>query len=454
MNRNYITAMLLAASLVVAFFPVTAQRPADPGPGSPMGLAFDRSGNLFVADVESGSIFKLTPDGSQSTFASGLAPLDLAFDPSGNLFVAGSGDTIFKFAPNGTKSTFASGLSVLSGLAFDGAGNLFVSADHTIFKFAPNGTKTTFASGLKPEHLAFDRSGNLFVTDRWDSRSILKFSPDGTKTTFASGLEPEDLTFDRSGNLFVTDFGRHSILKFSPDGTKSTFASGLGSPYFEAFDGAGNLFVSERDSSSILKFAPDGTKSTFPKGTISPDKQWEYQWPDGEKPVILKAGTTQTVLDLSENEAVPFQWASEAKVVWAPDSKRFAFNYRPGSRYNTTALYQLRGDKWVALDSPQPDETTKPLERVMAAQLRKLGLPPNTYRQRLSDITRVREWVDPDTAILYCSSSAAAQSKNESDERNYLGANFLFTLKFDAEGNWKIVKTHQMSDKEVEKFNE
>src|SRR6266542_2316035 len=77
--------------------------------------------------------------------------------------------------------------------------------------------------------------------------------------------------------------------------------------------------------------------------SISPDKQWQYQWPDGENPVILKAGTTQAVLDLSE-EAAP-QFASEAKVVWAPDSKRFAFNYRAGSRYNTTALYQLRGDK-------------------------------------------------------------------------------------------------------------
>ena len=28
---------------------------------------------------------------------------------------------------------------------------------------------------------------------------------------------------------------------------------------------------------------------------------------------------------------------------------------------------------------------------------------------------------------------------------------FLFTLKFDADGNWKIVKTHQMSDREKEK---
>jgi len=31
------------------------------------------------------------------------------------------------------------------------------------------------------------------------------------------------------------------------------------------------------------------------------------------------------------------------------------------------------------------------------------------------------------------------------------GADFLFTIKFDAAGNWKIVKTHSMSQKEVDK---
>jgi hypothetical protein len=30
------------------------------------------------------------------------------------------------------------------------------------------------------------------------------------------------------------------------------------------------------------------------------------------------------------------------------------------------------------------------------------------------------------------------------------GADFLFTIKFDAAGNWKIVKTHSMSQKEVD----
>ena len=31
------------------------------------------------------------------------------------------------------------------------------------------------------------------------------------------------------------------------------------------------------------------------------------------------------------------------------------------------------------------------------------------------------------------------------------GADFLFTIKFDDAGNWKIVKRHSMSQKEVEK---
>src|SRR5439155_475104 len=86
----------------------------------PYGLAFDGSGNLFEADFSSGAIVKFTPDGTESTFASGLnTPIGLAFDSSSNLFEADQGSgTIFMFTPAGTKSTFASGLSGPSGLAF------------------------------------------------------------------------------------------------------------------------------------------------------------------------------------------------------------------------------------------------------------------------------------------------------------------------------------------------
>src|ERR1700739_1298713 len=58
-------------------------------------------GDLYVSDLSSGNIYKFTPGGTQSTFASGLdQPDGVAFDSAGNLFVADhfSGN-IYKFTP-------------------------------------------------------------------------------------------------------------------------------------------------------------------------------------------------------------------------------------------------------------------------------------------------------------------------------------------------------------------
>ena len=123
--------------------------------------SFAALGDLYEADFFSHTIFKFTPAGTKSTFASGQSlSEDLAFDRFGNLFEADGGSgMIFKFTPAGTKTTFASGLSGPFGLAFDAAGNLFVAdaSSGTIFKFTPAGSKSTFASGVgNPVGLAFE----------------------------------------------------------------------------------------------------------------------------------------------------------------------------------------------------------------------------------------------------------------------------------------------------------
>jgi sugar lactone lactonase YvrE len=226
-------------------------------------------GDLYVVDNSvNGAIFKLTPDGTKSTFATGLVyPEGLAFDTAGNLFVADTNNSqILKFAPDGTKSTFASGLRAPFGLAFDSSGNLFVSDKDTIFKFARDGTKTVFASGLnQPAGLAFDRQGNLFEAD-FATDTIFKFTADGsTKTRFASvgSLRPFGLAFDSNGNLFMSDGNFDDIFKIAPDGTLSTFAINVSSGGL-AFNDKGDLFASS--TRTIVKFAADGTRSTFSSG--------------------------------------------------------------------------------------------------------------------------------------------------------------------------------------------
>src|SRR5438309_5319013 len=65
-------------------------------------------GDLFEADYGSGTIYKFTPAGTQSTFTTGLSsPEGLAFDNAGNLFEADNGSgTIYKFTSDGVRSTF------------------------------------------------------------------------------------------------------------------------------------------------------------------------------------------------------------------------------------------------------------------------------------------------------------------------------------------------------------
>ena len=411
------------------------------------GLAFDGAGNLYVADEDKHAVLKYTPDGTKSLFAPRLNhPLGLSFDGEGNLFVSDGAATdaessILKFTPDGRRSTFSTGISSV-GMAFDRSGNLFVSQGDSIFKFTPEGARSTFVVSKLANFggLAFDGSGNLFVLDRI-GRSIFKFTPDGTKSTFATGLkDPSGLAPNAAGIVYVTvaEAGGPglAILKFNSDGTQSTFASAL--DIFPtrgmAVDRSANLFV--WDGHTILKVDSSGTPITFASDWLSPDKQWEYKCCDGVG--IVKAGTTQVVLDLSD---LPWLF-DEGEILWAPNSKRFAVNYRQPARhmtYETVAFYQLRGDSWVTLHSPV-DEASK---HTQLAQLARKYSAKNTYRKGDSspahDHLKVRSWTDANTAILY-----AYSAEDEGD------AAALFTLKFDEAGNWKIVKMHQLSKKELE----
>jgi len=161
----------VAPSTIYKFVPDGGQTTFGSVAGQGFGLAFDSAGNLFAADIVDATIYEFAPDGTQSVFVGpdgfppDHGPVGLAFDRFGNLFVS-SGDIVLKFTPDGIGSTFATDLDSARGLAFDRAGNLFVAeiiqtGPGDIIKIAPNGTQTVFAPGIGPggnggpEYLAF-----------------------------------------------------------------------------------------------------------------------------------------------------------------------------------------------------------------------------------------------------------------------------------------------------------
>jgi len=102
MNKSSFSAVIVILGLFTVLSPTSF---ANVGRNAPKGMAFDSAGNLLVANPATGRIFKFTPHGSRSTFASGLThPFGIAFDNTGNLFVAEmqpdqKGGVILKFMP-------------------------------------------------------------------------------------------------------------------------------------------------------------------------------------------------------------------------------------------------------------------------------------------------------------------------------------------------------------------
>jgi hypothetical protein len=187
---------------------------------------------------------------------------------------------------------------------------------------------------------------------------------------------------------------------------------------------------------------------------VSPDKRWEYQCSAGVGPRLVKAGTSETVLDLSKTLASENNGTNtdnrEPKPVWAPDSKRVAFNYwaheHRSNGYGATVLFELRDDKWIFLRSPldskevqaAPEAGPNEDDRDQLAKLAKKYLPQKTYKAArkgdtaTGDFFRVVRWSSPDTAVFWAFSSDTS-----------IGV--LAELRVDGRGNWKLVTAKMLS---------
>jgi len=205
--------------------------------------ALDAEGNIFVTFSGSRgqkvpvSIFKIDASYNVKPFlAEVMNATSIAFDRGGQMYVSSRYDgTVYRVAPNGTMSSYAEGMGVATGIAFDRSGNLYVGdRSGTIFKIAPNRQIFVFAT-LEPSvsayHLAFGSHGDLFVAGPTTSSfdCVYKIDSQGNVSTFYRGLgRPQGMAFDAEGNLYVAASlsGKRGIVKISPTGQAALEVAG------------------------------------------------------------------------------------------------------------------------------------------------------------------------------------------------------------------------------------
>jgi sugar lactone lactonase YvrE len=172
----YTTAPGYAASDYAAGFPESTAN--DWGP---IGIAFDTSDNLYVADTADGNIYRFEPGGGTASAATRLTPTPipgkiagLAVSGDGNVYLAryGAGDVVQVDPGSGQVIRTVASVRCATGLAIDPAsGDLFVSENgcgSTIFRVsdfssAP-GTVRPYTNAPGVDGLAFDNaSGDLYA---------------------------------------------------------------------------------------------------------------------------------------------------------------------------------------------------------------------------------------------------------------------------------------------------
>ena len=193
---------------------------------NPLGIAFDKTGNLYIADHDNNRLRKVDLTGIITSVAGGAAalgdggpadssglfsPSAVVIDTSGNIFIADAGnDRIRKINTSGIISTFAGGACNNSG----------------------DGGAATWAGLCSPSAIALDNAGNMYIADgnnrirkvnaagiisNYAGTGTLGYTGDNGLATAATLRYATGLAIDKNGNLYIADNSNNVVRRVSAE---------------------------------------------------------------------------------------------------------------------------------------------------------------------------------------------------------------------------------------------
>ena len=333
---------------------------------NPCAIALDASGNLYIADQLNDRIRKVTSDGNINSIAGDgtngyfgdtkaassaevYFPCGMAFDRAGNLYIADTNNNVIrKIGTNGIISTVAGDgtasylgdngpatvaeLNAPQGVAVDSAGNIYIAdtgnqrirkvttdgnintvAGNGVAGYSGDGGAATGATFNSPQSIKVDAAGNMYIADTVNNAirkvaangiittiagngtdciisGAICFSGDGNAATSASLFHPKDIVLDAAGNLYIADAANQRIRVVAPNGIISTIAgngtAGAGGdggpatfaqlrfPGGLALGSGGTIYVADTQNEEIRLLTPNLPSANAPSivagGVVSP----------------------------------------------------------------------------------------------------------------------------------------------------------------------------------------
>jgi hypothetical protein len=309
----------------------------------PTGLALDSLGNLYIADLFNNEIREVnmsngmitvvagngynalsnsggySGDGGRAIAAELSKPEGIAFDASGNMYIADCNNNVIRKVSKG----------VITTIAGNGAGG-----------FSGDGARADNAELYGPSGVALDHVGNMYIADRennvirrvslstgviitvaGNNAMAAGYTGDGGSATKAALNSPINISFDPSGNMYIADFYNNAIRKVSaisgiittitPPCVKghtsegeSADASVFQQPACAVADEYGNIYVADEGNNLIRKIAPGVARRADANDLASGNVVYEVQLMATRNKLtsgITVAGTNEKAMMKREN---------------------------------------------------------------------------------------------------------------------------------------------------------
>jgi len=269
------------------------------------------------------------------------------------LIIAATITTVMLTTRNNPTPTAASlpftGLYRPEGVAVDRDGTVYVTDifHDRVLTLTNAATETVLPfTGLdEPTSIAVDSAGTRYVTDRLNNRVVALAAEDSTQTVLPfTGLNgPTSIAVDSAGTRYVTDTSNNRVLALAAEDSTQTVLpfTGLKSPEGVAVDNAGTRYVTDTSNNRVLALAAgDTTQTVLPftglnrPTSIAVDSAGTRYVTDtsNNRVLALAAGdTTQTVLPFTGLKSPEGVAVDDTGAVYVVDTDNRRVLKLPGS---------------------------------------------------------------------------------------------------------------------------
>ena len=237
------------------------------GLNSPVGVAVDGTGNVYVADTYNNVIQMVAAESGENLFCNGTAS-------SSNCLVYGStAGNMYTIAGGGSSGTgsailaTSAGLNKPYGVAVDGTGNVYIADTYNqIIRVVAGTSETLFGQSMQPGYIYTVAGGGSSDSN-------------GVAATTEQLSDPFGVAVDSAGNVYIADYGFDEIQAvaaanetllgqsmtagdiytiagtlgkagYTGDGGPATAAE-LNSPNDVTVDGAGDVYIADTNNNVI-----------------------------------------------------------------------------------------------------------------------------------------------------------------------------------------------------------